>query len=294
MSRTSRAGALLLSFALLLVAATAAQAEPRKHRPGQSPAEVAKFWSKDRMVSAKPRERAKSGGGAARPSGFTSGAVPLPYTGATLTNGKVFFTENGVRYVCSGTSVTAPSGKSFVWTAGHCVNEGPGDFVTDWMFAPGYVDGTTPHGKWTADELVTTSQWQDAGDFSHDLGGASVVPGEGASGTLANITTPRPLQFGYSVLLGSTRFTSFGYPAAGKFNGQRLRFCDSAVQRRDAGDPQPMGIGCDMTGGSSGGGWVASTGAVGSVNSYGYSGLKNVMFGPFQGAVAQQLYASLG
>jgi hypothetical protein len=48
-----------------------------------------------------------------------------------------------------------------------------------------------------------------------------------------------------------------------------------------------------MTGGSSGGGWISSTGA-GSVSSYGYTGLKNVMFGPFRGATAQLLYASLG
>ena len=50
-----------------------------------------------------------------------------------------------------------------------------------------------------------------------------------------------------------------------------------------------MGIDCDMTGGSSGGGWIAG-GGVASVNSYGYSTLPNVMFGPYQGSVAQSLY----
>ena len=297
MLRPSRAGALLLPVVLLLVAATAAQAAPREHPTGQSPAEVAKFWSKERMLSAKPRERAKPGAAGGRTASFTSGAVPLPYAGQTLTNGKVFFTENGTRYVCSGTSVAAPNGKSYVWTAGHCVNEGAGDFVTNWMFVPGYVDGSAPHGKWTAASLFTTSQWEDSGDLTYDLGAASVTPGEGApaNGTLAGITKPRSLEFGYPVVLGQTRFISYGYPAAGKFNGQRLRFCDSTVQRRDGGElTDPMGIGCDMTSGSSGGAWVSFTsGAVGSVNSYGYGGLKNVRFGPFQGAEAEQLYASL-
>ena len=54
-----------------------------------------------------------------------------------------------------------------------------------------------------------------------------------------------------------------------------------------------MGIGCDMTGGSSGGGWITTVGGVvgvGSVNSYHYQSLKNVMFGPYQGDVAQALY----
>jgi hypothetical protein len=50
-----------------------------------------------------------------------------------------------------------------------------------------------------------------------------------------------------------------------------------------------MGIDCDMTGGSSGGGWIAG-GSVTSVNSYGYTTLPNVMFGPYQGSVAQSLY----
>jgi hypothetical protein len=50
-----------------------------------------------------------------------------------------------------------------------------------------------------------------------------------------------------------------------------------------------MGIDCDMTGGSSGGGWIAG-GGVASVNSYGYTTLPNVMFGPYQGTVSQSLY----
>jgi hypothetical protein len=44
-----------------------------------------------------------------------------------------------------------------------------------------------------------------------------------------------------------------------------------------------------MTGGSSGGGWIVGS-SVYSVNSYGYATLPNVMFGPYQGSVAQSLY----
>jgi hypothetical protein len=52
-----------------------------------------------------------------------------------------------------------------------------------------------------------------------------------------------------------------------------------------------MGIGCDMTGGSSGGGWTVGN-TVYSVNSYGYSNRPNVMYGPYQGTVAQGVYNS--
>jgi hypothetical protein len=44
-----------------------------------------------------------------------------------------------------------------------------------------------------------------------------------------------------------------------------------------------------MTGGSSGGGWIVGSNLY-SVNSYGYSNQRNVMYGPYQGSVAQSLY----
>jgi hypothetical protein len=53
-----------------------------------------------------------------------------------------------------------------------------------------------------------------------------------------------------------------------------------------------MGVPCDMTGGSSGGGWVTASGAVASVISYGYSNLKSLLFGLHQETDAQQLYST--
>ena len=297
----SRAATLVLALAVLLVASVAAKAAPPQ-RTGQSPSDVARYWTEDRMRDAVPREHGRAGepqpaagkppkGGAA----WTATAVPLPYTGTDLTNGKVFFTENGVNYVCSGTSVQTSSG-SLVWTAGHCVNEGPGAYVTNFMFAPGWVDGTAPYGRWAATQPATTDQWRTAGDFTYDVGVARVAPGAGAppSGTLADIATPRSMTFNYPVVVGSTSVTSYGYPASGKFNGQRLRTCTSPVVRRDgSASDAPMAMGCDMNGGASGGAWIVS-GGVGSVNSYIYNGLKNTMFGPYQGAIAQALYAGMG
>ena len=85
-------------------------------------------------------------------------------------------------------------------------------------------------------------------------------------------------------------YASHGYPAAPPFNGQRLWVCTSPLVYDDtSANPPTMGIDCDMTGGSSGGGWIAG-GSVVSVNSYGYTTLPNVMFGPYQGSVAQSLY----
>ena len=290
-----RLAALLLVSCLTIAAS--AQAAPSIRHAGETPEEITKYWTKERMRSAKPRELAKGGKpGGGSTTTWTRLAVPTPYAGDDLNNGKVFFTLDGVNYVCSGTSVAASAGISLVWTAGHCVHEGPGSYASNFMFAPAYIDGTTPLGKWPFSTLQTTTQWAGSGNFTYDVGAARVVPGAGAApnSTLADIQAPRPMAFNYGVTVNSTRFKSYGYPAAGKFNGQRMYMCDSPVLRRDGStSTAPMGIGCDMTGGSSGGGWINSAGAVASVNSYIYYSLKNVMHGPYQGTVAQSLYNSM-
>ena len=295
--------ALVLEVAALPAAAVQADPPQRADRPA---GEIAAYWTKERMRAAVPRDAVRGGeprpaagkpGGGGGSSSWTSLAVtPIPYAGADLANGKVFLTIEGVNYVCSGTSVAATAGVNLVWTAGHCLNEGPGDYATNFMFAPGYLDGATPYGKWSFTALLTTPRWRTNGDFDYDLGAARVVPGDGAppSGTLADIALPRPMAFNYPVAVNSTRMKSYGYPAAGKFNGQRLWLCDSTVSRRDgSGAGDPMGIGCDMTPGSSGGGWMNASGAVASVNSYFYRQIKNVMHGPYQGTAAQALYESM-
>jgi hypothetical protein len=297
--------ALVLAF--LLAGALSAQAAAPVAHATKSPAEVSAYWTNERMRNAIPRDVVRGGPqGTAKPSGnakpggssttsWTRLAVPTPYTGYDRDSGKVFFTLGGVNYVCSGTSVAASSGLSLVWTAGHCVNEGPGAYATNFIFVPAYIDGNAPYGKWAGSTLRTTSEWASSGDFTYDVGAVRVVPGAGATtSTLAGIQTPRSMAFGYTVTVNSTRFKSYGYPAAGKFNGQRMYMCDSTVVRRDGStSTAPMGIGCDMTGGSSGGGWINSGGAVASVNSYIYYSLKNVMHGPYQGTVAQSLYNSM-
>ena len=58
--------------------------------------------------------------------------------------------------------------------------------------------------------------------------------------------------------------------------------------------PPTIAIGCDMTGGSSGGGWIVNMkdglGTLVSVNSYGYFSQPDAMYGPYQGNAAERLY----
>lgn len=285
-----------LLFVLLLAlagGAVSAHARVVSHTTGQNSERVAGYWTSERMREAVPASRddraAAPKGAKGAKGGSTSGATsieaPLPYPTA---HGKVFFTDGGVNYVCSGTAI-ASTNESVVWTAGHCVNEGPGAFVTNFLFVPAYRDGAAPYGKFAASRLHTTSGWQGSGEFGVDLGAA--VVGANESGVSLNSAVG-----GRSLVFDAPRVQSYklyGYPAAKRFNGQRLRLCDTAWSRDDTSTtPDTMGVPCDMTGGSSGGGWITSTGALASVISYGYSSLRNVLFGPHQETAAQQLFAA--
>lgn len=288
-----RIGAVLTVAVAWTLVSTATAAQPVdvvSKRVSQSRAGVVSYWTADRMRNARPVQRAKPGPapGSGPAKAGTALEVPAPYTGLTRTHGKVFFTDGAIDYVCSGTAIQSAN-ESAVWTAGHCVNRGPGDFFTNWAFVPAYRDGQRPYGTWAARRLQTTTRWQSSGDFSYDLG-AATVSANGGGATLTDTVGGRGIVFNGA---RDQRYDAFGYPAAGKFNGQRLWHCDSPLYMSDTRtSPQTMGIQCNMTGGSSGGAWLTTTGAVASVNSYGYQSLKNVMFGPYQGTVAQSLYGT--
>jgi V8-like Glu-specific endopeptidase len=279
---------LLAVLACALVVVPAAQAKVETKAIAQSKTAVQKYWTAERMRNAIPADKVLSGSFAAKPKKpklAPAQQIPPPYTSQpTSTNGKVFFTDGGSNYVCSGTAVLSGN-SSVVWTAGHCVHDGASGFHTNWSFVPAYADGSRPYGTWTARNLLTPSGWANSGDFSFD-NGAAVVNANGGQ-TLTSVVGGRNIAFNTA---RQQNYAAHGYPAAPPFNGQRLWVCNSPLVYDDtSANPPTMGIDCDMTGGSSGGGWIAGSSVV-SVNSYGYTTLPNVMFGPYQGSVAQSLY----
>jgi V8-like Glu-specific endopeptidase len=215
-------------------------------------------------------------------------------------HGKVFMTQGLTDFLCSGTVVRSP-GHVLVWTAGHCVHGadiGEG-FSTNFMFVPGYRDGQRPFGEWTATSLYTTRQWQTSSEtnpaYEFDLGAAALARHGDGRGIQDEIGA-RGIAFNQP---RNQPYSAFGYPAQSPFNGQRLFRCDSPFAGSDPiGSPEPMRIFCNMTGGASGGGWVAGGKAVASVTSYGYvpdtdctAGLVDeCLYGPYQGGVAKSLY----
>jgi V8-like Glu-specific endopeptidase len=224
---------------------------------------------------------------------------PFPYSRYEITtpeifpfsaSGKVFFRMGGGNYVCSATAL-ASENKSAVITAGHCVNDGAGGpWATNWTFAPGYRNGVAPYGVWAADSLHTTTGWLSQANLRYDIGAAIIRPNTSGQ-LLVDVVGGRGIAWNQST---AQFFRSFGYPAGAPFDGSKLFVCDANYGSVDAtvpgSGPHPIGIGCDMTGGSSGGGWVIQDSFVNSVNSYKIFGQNEVMYGPYFGSAAETIY----
>ena len=314
-TRSLATGFLSLSAAAVLALTTAggATAAPAAAEDKKNPSVtstvldatgVADYWTADRMQSAIPGDvlagKALERGNRSSPLIVEKGkksevkaAKGKPTIAQSETPvkhiGKVFFTLAGSNYVCSGNAV-ASANESTVATAGHCLNEGPGAFASNFIFVPAYENGAAPYGKWTADTLHAPTRWSADGDMTYDTGFAVMNPLDGL--TLTDVVGGSGVAFNQD--RGLT-YKSFGYPAASPFNGETLKSC-TGTAANDPSNPQflTQGIPCDMTGGSSGGPWfigTSSSGVQNSVNSYGYN-RSAVMYGPYWGDVIQQTYAS--
>lgn len=228
---------------------------------------------------------------------LTSGPIPTDsystYPFSTI--GKVFFTDKktGANYVCSGTAVISGN-KSTVDTAGHCVMQGGSgsNYYTNWSFCPQYIDGTCPKGRWTAKEVAVSTTWANSGSFSQDL--AAVVVNTNASGQFLTDVVGG-VQFGAN-RSRSLQVVALGYPAASPFNGKRMQSCVGTTRDYPSGNPKPIGVSCNMTGGSSGGGWLSQINGTWYIvghNDFGSSAYPNVMWSPYYGDDALSVFNSV-
>lgn len=221
---------------------------------------------------------AKSLTGSAIPA-LTSYAYPAPFTRFALfpnsqykvypnrTHGKLFFSQHTPtgdgNFVCSGTVVTSV-GKWLVETAGHCVaNSATHTFSFNVVFVPAYRNNTRPFASWTAATLWTKTVWINNGNLREDRGFV-ILNNNSAGQPIQNITGSEGIAFNQSYL---QHVVDFGYPAESPFNGQTEQLCLASFEETDPFDTEagsvPWGIGCDQTGGSSGGGWVIRYGSGG-------------------------------
>lgn len=271
-------------------------ATPRTVRPGADFTPRAVDQGRPTVVKGKPAKGNPGKGKGRKPAAEGEPYLGGPWTGGgevVDTTGKVFFTLGGVDYVCSGSVSPGGNGNTVV-TAGHCLNEGPGSYASNFTFVPGYYNGSAPHGEWVAQTLATTEQWRTAGDFNYDVGFAIVAPNGGAS----LVDTVGSQSVGFNQPRGEFLY-SFGYPAAAPYDGQELDYCSDDATDDTLGGSDDQRLDCNLTGGSSGGPWLddfsesSGVGVQVSLNSFGYQGESNAMYGPYFGSVIEELYNSV-
>lgn len=218
---------------------------------------------------------------------YASGPVPGQYYGVYpfSAHGKLFFTIRGNPFVCSGTSVASKS-RSTVLTAGHCVHDKRAGWARNIAFVPAYWAGGAPFGVWPAKLAVAPRGWVRKEHFSSDFAALKVV--RAARGALGRYVGSLGLAWDQP---RRQRFTAIGYPN-NLFSGQAMYLCASRSAGADpfsrGPGPASTGIGCNMSHGASGGGWMISKRNQGaarpflnSVTSYRYDSKPNLLFGPY-------------
>jgi len=262
------------------------------------------YWTDDRMrraehaddlaaIRASQRRQAIAGPAARRLAAVAppvTRATPWPPRGLVgRAVGRVFFTLGGHDYACTGTAVVSRN-RDTVATAGHCLNAGPGAYARNWIFVPGYRNGSRPYGTWTARRLLAPTAWVRTGSTQDDIGFAEVNRRGGRH--LADVVGAMRIAFNQPV---GAYVWAFGYPVGAPSLGRYVMYCRGTV-RRDPYGTTAQGLGCSMGGGSSGGPWLAGLsgttggGTVYALTSFSYRGMPAVVWAPSLGGTAAALY----
>jgi len=238
-------------------------------KPGQSAASAAvEALEADSMAGVSPL-------GYAYPAPFTRfhvGGISAYTTYPFSTVGKLFFRQYGVSYVCSASVI---ANKAIV-TAGHCLHAGnklASGWSTNVVFVPAYRNGVAPYGQWavptTSTTMVTFSDWfynGNPGGFDHDWA-AGAITGLRLGKTIGQTVGYLGYAYNFSA---NQNWWLLGYPQAAPFNGAYMYACNTSFAYYSpfyAGGPAPLTVGCDQTGGTSGGPWIKNFGSYNYVNS---------------------------
>lgn len=236
---------------------------------------------------------------------------PLKRYPAATTGALIYYRpgdEAGSVRSCTASVVVSPN-ESVLLTAGHCVvvdattsGTGAPAWHEQMIFLPApqvkrYWDLFHSGGEsleafearhaWVALSAFASSGWADRRDFQYDV--ATVVVLRKGSRTLEDrVGAGQGWRFAGADESAPARARAYGFPGDDPFDGRRLFRCEGPV----AGDAlwsagAVFGLGCDMTGGASGGPWFVELdgdglGVIVSVNSYKYNSKQrgSVMHGP--------------
>ncbi|MEU2112039.1 hypothetical protein [Streptomyces sp. NPDC019507] len=250
------------------------------------------LWKPERMKEAESPQRTMAAGEISGDQGVTDPeprpvrAKPesKPYHRNAAPVGKVFFDAPQGSMVCSATVVKDPAnpGRSnLVWTAGHCVHAGQeGGWYRNITFVPAYNDlgkspaelrnarpqEIAPYGVYWADWVSTSGEWiseggpTGGGGAPYDYAVMHVKPERGTTSLEETVGAALDVEFDAPEAKDIAAMGAWGYPAAPPYDGLLMHKCIDRPGRLSIGPGTPTmwRIGCTMTGGSSGGGWVVT------------------------------------
>lgn len=175
------------------------------------------------------------------------------------TVGKLYFTTPSGNSYCTA-SVISPN--NIIVTAAHCVYSG--GWYSNWSFVPADRAGTAPYGSFAWTQAWVLVNWQNTGQTRYDV--ALIKLGNNSSG--------KPVTY-YTGYLGRSWNYNYvqhhhtqGYPSS--FDSGKYTYLCAAESFN--GGTDVLGMGCNMTYGSSGGPWCRNfapyvSGMVNHVNS---------------------------
>jgi V8-like Glu-specific endopeptidase len=241
---------------------TAVRAPVAPRSVPQGSLEATGYWTPEKLQNAIPADlRAdaipakQAPSTTAGPTGIASKPV-APLAGNRAVNdvvpstaGKLFFSDNGLNYVCSASTINN-NYKNLIITAGHCVHGGAGGgWHTNIVFAPAYYNGASGYGLWNWTGARTFNSWISSSDFSHDQ--AFVTLGQRNGQNLIDVVGGNGLVWGNSPNQPNARI--WGWPAEAPYNGEVPYYCDGDTYASGGTD---AAMGCSMNGGASGGPWL--------------------------------------
>ncbi|MGZ0149664.1 trypsin-like serine peptidase [Kribbella sp. WER1] len=238
--------------------AVRAPALPAKARAGAL--DATGYWTAEKLRNAIPADL-PTGTAAGTPAkqGTSSGVASKPVApraGYKLANdtvpstaGKLFFTDNGLNYVCSASTINNGY-KNLIITAGHCVHSGQGGgWHSNIVFAPAYYNGQSGYGLWNWSQARTFNSWMNSSDFTHDQAFVTLQQRNGAN--LIDAVGGNGLVWGNGQAQAGTRI--WGWPAEAPYNGEVPYYCDGTTYAWGGSD---AALTCSMNGGASGGPWL--------------------------------------
>ena len=265
--RLLAAGILLTGAAVTIpAAATTAPAATTAVRapalPAKAPAgalDATGYWTAEKLRNAIPTDLpagTKTPGKQRVSASSGIASKPVAPRGQKLANdvvlstaGKLFFTDNGLNYVCSASTINN-NYKNLIITAGHCVHSGAGgNWHSNIVFAPAYYNGQSGYGLWNWSQARTLNSWINSSDFTHDQAFVTLQPRNGAA--LIDTVGGNGLVWGNGQNQTGTRI--WGWPAEPPYNGEVPYYCDGTTYAWGGSD---AALTCSMNGGASGGPWL--------------------------------------